>query len=126
MIRDAEGGFVAARAHQIPFIVDPLMAEALVVWHAITFGSEVGIQNVILEGDSLVVMSDLKQTGVCNPAYGQVIEDIRSSFLSFSSVGVNHVKRGANMAAHLIAKYTVSQFEDKTWRGECPLIQTEN
>lgn len=80
---------------------------------------------MILEGDSLVVVSDLKRAEVCNPAYGRVIEDIRSTFPSFSSVVVNHVKRGANMAAHLIAKYAISQSEDKTGRGQCPsLIQT--
>lgn len=46
VIRDAEGGIVAARAHQIPFIVDPLMAKAIAAWHAITFGREVGISKL--------------------------------------------------------------------------------
>jgi len=34
---------VATRAHQIPFIVDPPMAEAIASWHAISFGREAGI-----------------------------------------------------------------------------------
>jgi len=49
---------------------------------------------VILEGDSLVVMSALKKKGVRNQAHGQIIEDIRTSFHSFLFVDVYHVKRG--------------------------------
>jgi hypothetical protein len=74
--RNAAGRVVAARAHQIPFIVDPLLAKAIAAWHAISFGREVGVAKVILEGDSLVVMSALMKEEVCNRAYGQIIHEI--------------------------------------------------
>jgi hypothetical protein len=122
VIRDAIGWFVVARAHQIPFIVDPLMAEAIASWHAISFGMEMGTSKVILEGNSLVVMSALMKKEVCTQAYGQVIEDKWSSFSFFSSADVNHVKRGANMVAPVIAKSALSQPLDQTWRGECHFL----
>jgi hypothetical protein len=33
---------------------------------------------------------------------------------------VHHVKREANMAAHVLAKCALSHFLDKIWVGECP------
>jgi len=78
-----------------------------------------------VEGDSLVVMSALMKEEVCNQAYGKIIKDIRSSIHSFISVDVHHVKRGANMAAHVIAKCVISRSLDNTWIGEChSFIQT--
>lgn len=67
-----------------------------------------------------MVTSALKKKAVCNQAYGQIIEDIRTSFHSFPYVDVYHVKRGANMAAHVLAKCAISQSLDKVWIGECP------
>lgn len=50
VIRNAEGRVVAARAQQIPYIVDPLLAEAIAAWHAIYFGKNVGASKVIWKG----------------------------------------------------------------------------
>jgi hypothetical protein len=102
-----------------------LLAEAIAACHAISFGREVAVAKVILEGDSLVVMSALMKEEVCNQAYGKIIKDIRSSIHSFISVDVHNVKRGANMAAHVIAKCAISRSLDNTWIGEChSFIQT--
>jgi len=35
-------------------------------------------------------------------------------------VEVQHVKREANQAAHLLAKYGLCLLNDCTWLGECP------
>jgi len=36
------------------------------------------------------------------------------------SMEVEHVKRKANQAAHLLAKYGLCVLNDCTWLGECP------
>jgi ribonuclease HI len=118
VIRDAGGRIIAARAKQIPFIVDPLLAETIAAWHAISFGKEMGGDKVILEGDSLLVASALEKVD----ANDQLLADIRSSFSSFLSVQVHHVTRNSNMAAHVPARSAISQFLDKVWIGECPVI----
>jgi hypothetical protein len=70
IIRNGEGMTVASRALQIPFVVDFVQAEALASWYRVSFGRELGGTNVILEGDSLVVMSALTRKDVCHQAHG--------------------------------------------------------
>lgn len=120
LISNGEGRIVAARTLQIPFVVDPLQAEALASWYGVSFGREMGGSKVILEGDSLMVMAALKKGEVCNQAHGLLLEDIQSTFANFLSLEVHHVKREANMPAHVLAKYAVSHSLDKIWVGECP------
>jgi ribonuclease HI len=120
LIRNEDGGIVAARALQIPFVVDPLQAEALASWYGVSFGREMGGTKVILEGDSLVVMLALMREEVRNQAHGLLLEDIRSTFSNFLSLEVHHIQREANMAAHVLAKYALSRSLDKIWLGECP------
>jgi ribonuclease HI len=122
VIRDAGGRIIAAWAKQIPFIVDPLLAETIAAWYAISFGKEMGRAKVILEGDSLLVASALEKEGANNQAHGQLLPDIRSSFSSFLYVQVHHVTRKSNMAAHVLARSALSQFLDKVWIGECPIV----
>jgi ribonuclease HI len=110
VIRDAGGRIIAARAKQIPFIVDPLLAETVAAWHAISFGKEMGGDKVSLEGDSLLVASALEKVDVNDQANGQLLSDIRSSFSSFSSVQIHHVTRKSNIAAHVLARSAVSIF----------------
>jgi cupin superfamily acireductone dioxygenase involved in methionine salvage len=73
-----------------------------------------GGSRIILEADSLVVVSALRARDSCNRAYSQVLDDIKASFSYFSSVDVLHVCRDANRAAHVLAKFALSQLLDNT------------
>lgn len=92
VIRDAEGGVVAAKVTTVPYIVEPKAAKTMAAWRAVEFGREMGASRVILEGDAQVlVVSALRATAFCNRVYGQLIEDIKESLSHFSSVEVVHV-----------------------------------
>lgn len=88
------------------------------------FGREMGANRIVLEGDSMVVVSALRASESCNRNFGQLIDVIKSYFSHFSAVEVNHVRREANMAAHVMAKRVISNLLNHTWVGECsPFIQ---
>jgi len=124
VIRDAEGRLVAAKTKTVPYIVDPTAAETMAAWFAVEFGRELGAARVVLEGDSLVVVSGLRTVDPCNRFFGQLIDDIKSSFSHFSAVEVRHVRREANTAAHELAKCAISLLWNNTWVGVCPAIES--
>jgi hypothetical protein len=70
VIRDDSGAFVAALSKIVPYIVDPLIAETVAVWHVAQLVCEMGYQHVLLEGDSLSVISALKKEGPCGSGCG--------------------------------------------------------
>lgn len=61
VIRDDNGAFVAAFSKIVPYILDLLTVEIVAVWHAAQLACDLGLQNVLLEGDSLNVIADLNE-----------------------------------------------------------------
>jgi ribonuclease HI len=112
VIRDDASGIVAVKSKLIPYIIEPNHAETVVAWFALDFGRQLGGRRIILEGDSMVVVSALHDSGSCNRAFGQMIDDIKESFSQFDFVLVSHVCREGNRAAHVMAKCAISQILD--------------
>jgi ribonuclease HI len=67
----------------ISFITDPTVAEVMVVWQAIQFCWELGFQRAIFEGDSLIVISALRQVFTCWQGFEQLLDDTRLSLIVF-------------------------------------------
>jgi hypothetical protein len=70
-------------------------------------GSEVGGGSIILEGDTLGVVSTLRMKDFNNRVFGHLLDDIQAYFSNFIYVDVMHVRRDANQAAHILAKLNV-------------------
>jgi ribonuclease HI len=119
-VRDGSGVVEAASTVCIPFVTDPMLAEALGAWHALLFCSQQKYTHVVLESDSQVVVTALRKDGPCWTSYGQIIEDTRSCFQFIKPLEVNFVRREANRAAHVMAKYAVCSQLNHVWMGECP------
>jgi hypothetical protein len=74
---------VAMIVKTISFITDPTVAEVMVVWQAIQFCWELGFQRAIFEGDSLIVISALRQVFTCWQGFEQLLDDTRLSLIVF-------------------------------------------
>jgi hypothetical protein len=118
VIQDDSGSFVAAISKIVPYIVDPLIAEAVAIWYAAQLACDLGLQNVLLEDDSLNVIVNLKKEGPCGNGCGQLITDTKSILSRLVHCSFYHVKRDANMVAHCMAKFVLSQLIDKVWVEE--------
>jgi hypothetical protein len=93
VIRNVGGSVAAARAKFLPYFIDPTTAEAVAAWYAASLGKEVGGVSIILEGDSLEVVSALRKEGFCNWVFGPLLDDIKACFSNFLIVDVMHVRR---------------------------------
>jgi len=107
VIRDEGGEFLAALTKFVPHIIDPLIAKTVAVWFAAQFVCDLDIQHMILKGDSLQVISNLKKVGPLGSGSGQLIYDTKLLLSSLVHCGFQHVKRGANKAAHCMAKFAL-------------------
>ena len=65
---------------------------------------ELGFDNIILEGDSKVLIKSLAKGGNSLAHVGHLIVDIYALMARFSSLSLSHVRRHCNRLAHALAR----------------------
>ncbi|KAF5465302.1 hypothetical protein F2P56_015322 [Juglans regia] len=112
IIRDSQGmvlGTIRARR----FIsVSPFKAEAYAMLMAIIFCKDTGFTNIVLEGDSLQVVKQMQKPVKDWSQGGLIIEDAKAILKSLPGWSIGHIRREANMAAHVLAKDALNSVED--------------
>jgi ribonuclease HI len=86
----------------------------------VEFCKERGVQDIILEGDSLQVVQGLNERTPSWRRYGHLIDDTRALLGTYSRWMVHHVKRDANRAAHGLAKEGLRIVTERQWIDESP------
>lgn len=81
---------------------------------AAILGKDMGVFDIILEGDSQQIVTEIKEGTPNASRYGHFVEGIKSILRSFLSARVVHVKRDANSTAHRLAKEVVIHVIDIT------------
>ena len=104
--RDWNRRFVVAMCRKIQAPLRPLEAESKAVEVGLQFARQLGVSDLTIQGDALIVSRALNQSSSSVPAsIDAVIMGIRLAVLEFNNVFFSHVKRSANTPAHLLAKY---------------------
>jgi ribonuclease HI len=120
IVRDYQGFPLAAQSLVHNSLHSPVVAEALGALRAAEFSRDSGFQDVILEGDSLTVVQDIRAMVSNCTAHGQIVEDTWAVLNSRRSWMIGHTKREGNQAAHELAKFAVRNQLDRTWIEEIP------
>jgi len=84
--------------------IEHTITVAFAAWKAVKFGIDLGMQNIMLEGDH-----DVRREEQSWSRYGNLIDVFKTLQNSFQSWHVNHVKMEANMTAHCLAKAALQQ-----------------
>ena len=117
--RDWNGRFVAAMCKQIHAALGPLEAESKAVEGGLQFAKQLGVSDLIIEGDSLIVSRALSQSSSVPASIDVVIMGIKSAALEFHNVYFSHVKRNANTPTHMLAKYAKGIVHRCMWMKSC-------
>jgi ribonuclease HI len=120
LARDENGHFWVACGIKQRIVVDPTMAEALAALHAVIFAKELGFSSVIFEGDALTVVKAINSKGACESSYGHFVEDVKRYMSELARSSFIHVVRGANSAAHSLAKEACTHVTDNYWWHSIP------
>jgi hypothetical protein len=118
--RDETGMVVAALSASRPSITDPATAEAIVAWMMADFCCKLGFRRVVLEGDSMEVVTALKRGGNCSERYGHFVDDARQLLNSLELWHVHHVGREANTVAHELAQHGATLADECIWTTDFP------
>lgn len=112
LIRDHIGKVKAARSTTRLGCFEPAVAEVLVLLHRLLFCKEIGIQNVMVEGDAQVVITALQEDTPTRARFGHIVDDMKMVLQDVSSWQASHVRRDA---AYSLAKLATRNVIDRTW-----------
>ncbi|XP_035546313.1 uncharacterized protein LOC118348520 [Juglans regia] len=120
VVRDNAGHTIATKRTKKHLFPDPALAEAYGALIAVQFGLELGLSQVIIEGDSLQVINALKREEErCNSA-SMFVEEAKHLLNFFAKWEVSYVRRNGNYIAHLLAKNTLSIYDHVVTLGVLP------
>ena len=96
------------------------LVEALACRRAVQFAVEIGLHEVIFEGDAAVVINAISKESANQTLYGHIVDDVldRVSLLRFSEFC--YVSRSCNSVADALAKRAKSGPELQVWLEDCP------
>ena len=96
VICDSKGEVIAALSEKIPPPPTVEDIEALACWRAMSFALEIGLRDVVFEGDSETIIKHLNFEFDSLASFGNIVEDSKCTALNFRSYSFSHVKRNGN------------------------------
>jgi ribonuclease HI len=87
---------------------------------AAEFCRDLGLRDIILEGDSKMVVDTILKKAPSRSTYGHTVGDTLEVLKIFRSWAAGHVKRTTNEAAHRLAKGALRETSEKIWIEEIP------
>ena len=93
MIRDGHGMVITSLSEKLPRAYGPEEVETLAAAKALVFAREIGVDNVVLEGDSSIVMTALRGEDHYLSASGLLVEDVQLLAGSFSKLLYSNSRR---------------------------------
>ncbi|KAL0001682.1 hypothetical protein SO802_015463 [Lithocarpus litseifolius] len=120
VISDDAGRFVAALCKHFHAPLGPLEVDAKAFEAGIQLAWDLSFQNVVLEGDSLVIVRALCVLSNPPSSVDSLCLGMQLISSEFHSVNVSHVRRQENKPAHLLAKFALSIDDSCVWIGESP------
>ncbi|XP_042939506.1 uncharacterized protein LOC122274538 [Carya illinoinensis] len=121
LVRDSTGEVIAVMAKVQESVFQPVLAELLALWRAVTFCLELGLTAVVFEGDAQSSIKEINSSDENCKWYGQILEDVKSILMDKSSWRVQYVSRKSNQAAHHLGKFALKYVEDEiVWMEEVP------
>ena len=120
VIRNSDGAVLASLSQQMPLPTTVAQVEALAARRAAEFTLEIGIDQVIIEGDSELIYKDLIDPGPSLALHGHLICDVLHLASAFSLCSFNNVGQTGNYVAHNLARRAISTHDLNVWMEEMP------
>ena len=120
VIHNGDGLVIASLVQPLNQAFKAVEIEVLAASRALELAADIGLDIVILEGDSKVVTQALETEDVGLAAYGLLIRDACTLARNFSEVSYSHTKREGNKVAHGLAKLATNLANCVIWMEEVP------
>ncbi|XP_042958071.1 uncharacterized protein LOC122293596 [Carya illinoinensis] len=108
IVRDCKGHVMATMRHNKQMYPDPLLAESYGALQAAKLGVDLGLRQIILEGDSLQVINTLHEDRDGLSSALMFLYETKVLLKQFAKWEISHVRRNGNVLAHVLAKDSLS------------------
>ena len=120
VVRDAAGVVCGALLSRFTLPMNVEDVEALACRSAVVFSLELGLREVVFEGDSGTITKALNLALPCLSSFGHIIDDVKTLALNFVSANFVHVKRQGNAMVDRLAKAAKCIPCPDTWLVDLP------
>ena len=104
VVRDSQGKVLASLVEKIRLPSSSNEVEALATVQAITLAMDLNLPSFIVEGDSKVVISALRNKEESFSSFGHLISSIKHGLVYCNCISFSHTRRLGNSVAHFLAK----------------------
>ena len=115
VVRNWIGSFIVGHSLRVDGCFDAEVIEALLALEAIKLAHLFGFRRVVLEGDASNVIWALNSSGPILSNIGNIIEEAQHVASQFERVIFQHVRRGGNEAAHVLARRAIRLEDSRVW-----------
>uniref|UniRef100_A0A7N2R3V3 RNase H type-1 domain-containing protein n=1 Tax=Quercus lobata TaxID=97700 RepID=A0A7N2R3V3_QUELO len=115
VIRNENADVMASFSVRGSKAVDSSEAELLACRRAIQFAIEVGITDVVIEGDNAMIMGSIVKKDLSGARLGHIFMDIQALLMELTWFSISSVKREANTVAHSLTRYTKNASESASF-----------
>lgn len=111
IVRYDKGIVEAAMCKRIDAPLGAVEAEAMAYKIGLIFAKDIGIQEVVIEGDSLILHRALSDESKPPSSVSTVVQEMQEMCGEFHKVEFSHIRRQGNRATHLLAKHAIGVFD---------------
>ena len=94
--------------------------EALATRRGMELAVETGFRNIVLESDSQILITALREDFDSLASFGHLVKDIQFIASYLSSINYTHVRRQCNGLAHSLARRAKNLSQSHVWRKDVP------
>ncbi|XP_030924722.1 uncharacterized protein LOC115951707 [Quercus lobata] len=120
IVRNNRGEAMGALSASIPLAHSVADLEALACLKAVQFALELGLNRVVVEGDSTVIINALLHGADCMASFGNILGDIRMHSDVFQIVEFASVNHKCNAVADALAKKAKTVRGVQVWLSDLP------
>ncbi|XP_075645311.1 uncharacterized protein LOC142616321 [Castanea sativa] len=120
VIRDNRGLVIASCSNVVHQMLGSSDIETMAAMWALTFASNVGVRRAVLEGDSMAVITGLREDEKVLVPYRLLLEDAKFLSEQFDELLYSHTKREDNSLAHSLARYAIGIPDFLVWMEDVP------